>query len=95
NYQQIKDTLDRKGIQLVCVQYPMCPIEPLKRMLAGKEDVIFVDNERIFRNAVDKEGYEEYFIDMFGGNFGHCNEKGNRLLAENIADSIIKRYFKE
>ncbi|MFA5356953.1 MAG: tetratricopeptide repeat protein, partial [Candidatus Omnitrophota bacterium] len=46
NYQQIKDTLDRKGIQLVCVQYPMCPIEPLKRMLAGKEDVIFVDNER-------------------------------------------------
>ena len=47
----------------------------------------------IFNKAVEKEGAEEYFTDMFGGIFGHCTFKGNKLLAENIAKSILKKYF--
>jgi hypothetical protein len=30
---------------------------------------------------------------MFGGDFGHCTDRGNRLLAENIADTIVKEAF--
>jgi len=30
---------------------------------------------------------------MFGGDFGHCTHKGNRLLAENIANVIFKEVF--
>jgi len=30
---------------------------------------------------------------MFGGDFGHCTPKGNRLLATNIADVILKEVF--
>jgi hypothetical protein len=28
---------------------------------------------------------------MFGGDFGHCTPEGNRLLAENITEVILKR----
>ena len=52
-------------------------------------DVAFVDNEKIFMDAVLKHGTKTYFRDMFGGNFGHCTPLGNRLLAENIAKSIL------
>ncbi len=94
NYRKLKETLDRKGVRLVCAQYPMRSIEPLKKILAGDEEgVIFVNNEQVFKDAVSKEGYKAYFCDMFGGDFGHCTAKGNRLLAENIANTILREAF--
>src|SRR4030042_1479156 len=86
NYRLLQKQLAAKGIKLVSVQYPMRNIEPLKKIFKGEEDIIFVDNEKLFKEAVEKEGYNEYFTDMFGGDFGHCTPKGNRLLAENIAN---------
>jgi hypothetical protein len=40
--------------------------------------------------AALEESYQGYFRDMFGGDFGHCTPKGNRLLAKNIAQEILK-----
>ena len=48
---------------------------------------------KIFKDALRKASYREYFNDMFAGDFGHCTPKGNRLLAENIAKVILKEYF--
>jgi NH3-dependent NAD+ synthetase len=31
-----------------------------------------------------------FMNDIFGGDFGHCTPKGNRLLAKNIAQAILK-----
>jgi len=93
NYRKLKEILDRKGIKLVCVQYPMRDVEPLKQIFGKEEGIIFVDNESVFKEALKKASYKEYFVDMFGGDFGHCTQKGNRLLAENIADVILKEVF--
>jgi len=93
NYQKLEEILIRRGIRLVCVQYPMRSIEPLKRIFVGQEGIIFVDNEKIFKDALRKGSYEEYFIDIVGGDFGHCTEKGNKLLAENIANVILEEVF--
>jgi tetratricopeptide (TPR) repeat protein len=93
NYQKLKEILDKRGIRLVCVQYPVRSIEPLKKIFEDQAGVIFVDNERIFREAVKKEGYKEYFTDMIAGDFGHFTLKCNRLLAENIANVILKECF--
>jgi hypothetical protein len=30
---------------------------------------------------------------MFAGDFGHCTVKGNTLLAQNIADVILREVF--
>jgi tetratricopeptide (TPR) repeat protein len=93
NYQALKRILDQRGIRLVCAQYPIRDINLLKRMFQGRGKVIFVDNARIFKEAVKKSGCGEYFTDMFAGDFGHCTAKGNWLLAENIANTILKEIF--
>jgi Tfp pilus assembly protein PilF len=93
NYHKLKEILDKSGIRLVCVQYPMRNVEPLKKMFEQDEGIIFVDNESVFKEALKKASYKEYFVDMFGGDFGHCTEKGNTLLAENIANGILKEHF--
>jgi tetratricopeptide (TPR) repeat protein len=94
NYRHLKEILDRRKIPLVCAQYPMRSVVPLKKIFGGEDaKIIFVDNEKLFKDAVGKEGYPAYFTDYYGGDFGHCTEKGNRLLAENIADTIIREYF--
>lgn len=95
NYRQLRDRILEKGILLVCMQYPVRPVGPLRRILEGREGVIFVDNERVFKTAVARDGYEEYFYDNFRGDFGHCTRKGNRLLAENLADALEREYFRE
>ncbi len=93
NYRRFKQILNRKKVKWICVQYPVRSIEPLKKIFEGKEGIFFVDNEEIFKSVVLREGYGEYFRDIFGGDFGHCTEKGNRLLAENIANVILKEIF--
>ena len=52
-----------------------------------------MDNEKVFKQALRKASYDEYFRDNFAGDFGHCTPNGNRLLAENIADTILKKVF--
>jgi tetratricopeptide (TPR) repeat protein len=95
NYRKLKETLDQKGIKLVCMQYPMRKVETLKRIFGRNEGVIFVDNESLFAEAVKKGSYKEYFKDMFAGDFGHCTQKGNELLAQNIAAVILKEVFNQ
>ncbi|HPT38724.1 MAG TPA: tetratricopeptide repeat protein [Candidatus Omnitrophota bacterium] len=93
NYRKLKEILDRRGVKLVCMQYPMRDVEPLKRIFKNDTGVIFVDNEKIFKEALRQSSYKEYFRDMFAGDFGHCTDKGNRLLATNIANVILKEVF--
>ncbi|MCX5657094.1 MAG: hypothetical protein NTZ48_02540 [Candidatus Omnitrophica bacterium] len=93
NYHKLKAILDKRGIAYVCMQYPMRSIESLKKIFGGKKGIIFVDNEKIFKDALRNASYKEYFRDIFGGDFGHCTKKGNRLLAENIANTILKEVF--
>ncbi|MFH1397340.1 MAG: tetratricopeptide repeat protein [Candidatus Omnitrophota bacterium] len=93
NYRKLAAVLEKRKIKLVCVQYPVRGIKSLKSIFIGQNDVIFVDNEEIFKKALLKGSYNEYFTDMFGGDFGHCTTKGNKLLAENIANIILKKVF--
>ena len=94
NYRKLKEILDKRKIRLVCVQYPMRSVESLKKILQDqKKGIIFVDNEKLFKEAVGKVSYKEYFVDIRGGDFGHCTRKGNRLLAENVANAILKEVF--
>jgi tetratricopeptide (TPR) repeat protein len=95
NYHKLKNSLDKKGIRLICVQYPLRSIRQLKKIFEKDNNIIFVDNERVFKEAVKKASYREYFNDTFGGDFGHCTNKGNKLLAENIAKVILREVFNQ
>lgn len=93
NYLELKKILDKRKIKYVCAQYPTRSLKPLKKIFEGQENLIFVDNEKTFKDAIQKENYAEYFIDSFAGDFGHCTAKGNRLLAENVANVIARAVF--
>lgn len=89
SYQRLKDIVDQAGISLVCVQYPMRSVDTLKALVGESDSVVFVDNEQTFKDALAEGAYQEYFSDMFAGDFGHCTREGNRLLAGNVARAII------
>ncbi len=90
NYRRLKEIVLGRGIQLVCAQYPLAPVSELIGMVGEHDGITFVDNERVFREAVQARSYEYYFFHIFPGQiFGHCTPRGNRLLAENIARALI------
>ena len=93
NYRRLKDILDRRRIPLVCVQYPMRNVGPLKKLFEHDDNVFFVDNEESFKDAVRQSGLNAVFRDMFAGDFGHCTDTGNRILAQNVAEVLLNRVF--
>jgi tetratricopeptide (TPR) repeat protein len=93
NYRILQRMVRQKNIPLVCVQYPLRDVGALKRIFKEPQDIVFVDNEKIFNEAVKESSYEDYFVDRFAEDFGHCTKLGNRLLAENIAESVLAAYF--
>ena len=95
NYLKLKEIADKQNIQLVCVQYPMRNIESLKKIFIGKDGMVFVDNDKVFKDALKNASYKDYFTDMFGGDFGHATRKGNRLLANNIAKVILSECLRK
>ncbi|MBN1869133.1 MAG: tetratricopeptide repeat protein [Candidatus Omnitrophica bacterium] len=90
NYRNLAKALKKKGIKLICVQYPMRSVLPLQKIFDSAEDITFVENKQNFEQAVKEGTYEDYFADKFAGDFGHCTQKGNKLLAENVAKSIFR-----
>jgi tetratricopeptide (TPR) repeat protein len=95
NYRKTWQILKNRKIPSIFVQYPMRSVESLKKMFDSPEGIIFVDNEKAFKTAVSQKGYSHYFIDMIGGDFGHCKLAGNRLLAANIARVVIQEFFED
>ena len=89
NYNRIADTVLSRGIKLICMQYPLRSIDPLKKLLKSKDKIIFVENKSNFENALKEWEYGNYFSDSFAGDFGHCTRAGNRLIAENVVNVII------
>jgi hypothetical protein len=84
----VKMALDR-NIRVICLQYPLRPIDALKNMVQSREQVTFVENVDNFADALEANRAKEFFADSFAVYFGHCTRKGNRLIAERLADHII------
>ncbi len=90
NYRRLARTVLDAEIELVCVQYPLLDVGELEEMLRDIGEITLVDNEEIFRRAVENDSYSHYFHQRFPGQpFGHCNARGNRLLAENIVAALL------
>ena len=88
NFESIAERLSREGITLVAMQYPLRPVQPLQEMLESISDITVVDNQDIFEEALEQGQYEDYFVDRFGGDFGHCTPVGNHLLANHLTQRL-------
>lgn len=90
NYHKMKEVLDKRGIKFVAVQYPGRNVRALKKLFPPATSMVFVDNQKPFKGALAQGRYDEYFWDNIYGDFGHITKKGHRIIAENIADAILK-----
>ena len=89
NYRKISALILKRGIRLIIMQYPLRDIGPLKNIFPAESEIVFLENRKNFVEALREGDYNEYFSDSFAGNFGHCTPKGNRLIAEQLADMIL------
>ncbi|MCX5779112.1 MAG: hypothetical protein NTU66_07860 [Elusimicrobia bacterium] len=78
----------KRQVRVICMQYPMRKVQALKDMLPGYDDIVYVDNEESYKSIVSREGYDAVFVDQFAGDFGHCNDRGEKLMASNIFAAI-------
>ena len=89
NYLALADICKANNITLIAMQYPVRSVKPLKAMLAGRPEIIFVSNEENFKEALRNRAVEEIFTDLFAGDFGHATDLSNKLIAENLAKTLI------
>jgi tetratricopeptide (TPR) repeat protein len=94
NINLMKNIVEQYKSSFVAMQYPVRSIEHLKNIITNDDKVIYVDNGPVFRDALYDGYWHEYFFDNFGGDFGHCTPKGNRLIARNVAKTLAETYFK-
>lgn len=91
NYNAIVDVVRAKeNIQMIAMQYPVRKIEDLKKIFWAKDDIAFVENKSNFEQALKEQDFFELFSDYFAFDFGHCTRKGNRLIAENLSNTILR-----
>ena len=75
------------------MQYPTRSIKPLQEFLKNEsyyDKIIFVSNEDNFKKAIMDKSFGEIFVDRFAGDFGHCTDFGNTMIAENVVKSLEK-----
>jgi len=92
NYLKLYNICNNNNIQLIAMQYPVRRIKPLKEMLKFCDGTIFISNEENFKQALKTHKIEEIFNDRFAGDFGHCTDFGNTIIAENVAETILNLY---
>ena len=96
NYLTLTQILLRHNVKIVYMPYALRDLQALKAMLEPQvnlNNIILVDHKPVFEKALANGRYSDYFLDRFAGDFGHCTKEGNRLLAQNVADMIIKKVF--
>ncbi|MDD5021954.1 MAG: hypothetical protein PHR82_07510 [Endomicrobiaceae bacterium] len=90
NYQKLAQICKLKGIKLVAMQYPMRPVNSLEQILDSYPDVAFISNEKNFKEVLKIKKIDDIFKDLFAGDFGHCTDLGNQMIADNLADTLVK-----
>ncbi len=90
NYRKIRDVILRRRAKLVWMQYPMRSVAPLEDILGEDKGIIFVENKTNFENALKGHDLTEIFRDLFAGDFGHCTNIGNDLIADNLSRAILR-----
>ena len=91
NFNVMANAMYQRGVQVVIMQYPLLSIDPLKDAIWENNNILFVENQWLFKKVVLKEGLAAYFDD----DYGHVNQKGRWLMASNLADKILRYLEKE
>lgn len=96
-YKLIVGELLKNNVRVICMQYPVRSIEPLRKMFEKESyygSLTFVSNEKSFKSMLKKNKYRDLFFDQFAGDFGHYNEKSGTIISKNIIAAVEKKLNK-
>ena len=88
NYKKIANYLANKNINLIIMQYPLRPVEPIKDLLSDYSKIQYVENYTEFELASKKIAYKELFLDRFAEDFGHFTPTSAKIIAQNIMQQV-------
>ncbi len=91
HYRLIHDILVRNHVAHVAMQYPTLDISSIQEMILHDTSVLYVSNKENFEEALRQHPYEYYFVDRFGGMWGHTTKEGDRLIAAAAAEAVGAR----
>jgi lysophospholipase L1-like esterase len=89
NVNYILSQLKKNQTKVFMMQYPLRPIERLKKTF--KSDY-YVENFTNFTNKLKTVEYDKLFIDRFAYNFGHTTKLGSTLISDAIFAELIKSF---
>lgn len=92
-YKFIVKKLVDNNIKVICMQYPVRSIKSLQEQLKNEhfyDKITFISNEKPFKTALIKKNFNDLFTDQFAGDFGHCTNLGNTLIAKNVVNTLEK-----
>jgi len=92
NYLQIYNLLSKNKITLYAMQYPVMPLKKLISKLIDytSSHIFFISNQKNFQKVIQQDGHDSLFIDLFAQSFGHTNNRGHELIAENALEALLK-----
>lgn len=94
-YNAVVNELRNKNVTVMPMQYPLFPIQQLKNMLKESphyDKLIFIENEENFKQAIYSYKKHNIFRNRVLGFCGNLTNLGNSVLAENVANAILKLY---
>ena len=92
-YKLIVSELLKNNVRVICMQYPVRSVVPLKKMFENEvyfDELTFVSNEASFKKMLKQKRYDELFNDQFAGDFGHYNNKSAVIISKNIITAVEK-----
>ena len=76
------------GVDFIFVGYALRKIDIVKNII--EREVLYISNYEIFRDFLKRYKYDELFTDDFAKDFGHATPLGNRIIAGNVAQQLLK-----
>ncbi len=76
------------GVDFVFVGYALRKIDIVKNII--EREVLYISNYEIFRDLLNRYKYDELFTDNYAKDFGHATPLGNRIIAGNVAQQLLK-----
>jgi hypothetical protein len=97
HYNKLAQILAKNNITYIAMSYPTLDVNRTKSLFENHEGIFFIENKQNFENFLKNGSYDSLFIDYFGqfrnpvfkGNYGHTTNLGNKLIAQNVANTII------
>tara|TARA_B100001105_G_scaffold105652_1_gene84674 strand:- start:635 stop:901 length:267 start_codon:yes stop_codon:yes gene_type:complete len=80
--------LGLKGTNFIFVQYALRKTDILKNAFGS--EINYISNFEVFKSLLKQYAYDDLFIDSAAKDFGHATPFGNRVIAENVAQELLK-----